>query len=340
MLHFGSGCRADNLICFAPMVDYSIYYRTTLPLGDPRAQDSWDLFLSAFNSSERVSSVYRRVTAGRKDWLVFPEYEYRKSEWPKGRCFTQPAGNESEFIQNFFSSVPLDLGRASICIDITGFIRPHLIFLTKFLFSVGVKRFDVLYSEPVSYRKKELTQFSCGGAGEVRQVAGYEGVHSTHTSHDLLIIGSGYDSDLIVRVANHKESAKKIQVLGLPSLRADFYQQNELRAALAEEAVGEAPVHFASASDPFSTAALLREIVRVNSRQNPITNLYLAPLGTKVQVLGFCLFYLFERENTACSIIFPFAPRYDRETTVGLSRVWKYTVEAPLVSGRRSRRRI
>jgi len=272
--------------------------------------------------------------------LVFPEYEYKQSEWPRGRCFTQSAGDESDFIQTFFSSVPLNLGRASICVDITGFIRPHLIFLIKFLFSVGVKRFDLLYSEPVSYRKKELTEFSSGGAGEVRQVAGYEGVHSTYTAHDILVIGSGYDSDLIVRVANHKESAKKIQVLGLPSLRADFYQQNELRAALADEAVGDAPPHFASASDPFSTAALLREIVRKNSRQNPISNLYLAPLGTKVQVLGFCLFYLFERQNTASSIIFPFAPRYDRETTVGISRVWKYTVEAPSAPGRRAARRV
>ncbi len=322
------------------MIDYSIYYRTTLPLGRRWRDCSWDLFLSAFNSSERVLSVYSRISAAQKTWLIFPEYSFRDRELPSGKCFACQGVNESDFVQNLFNSSHAELGKASICIDITGFIRPYLIFLVKFLFSAGVKRFDVIYSEPVSYRKKELTQFSSGGVGVVRQVAGYEGVHSTHTSHDVLIIGSGYDSDLISRVAYHKEAAKKIQVMGLPSLRADMYQENELRAALAEEAVGTGEVHFAPANDPFSTATLLQEIVRLNSRQKPITNLYLAPLASKVQVLGFCLFYLFERENTASSLIFPFAPLYDRETTVGLSRVWKYTVEAPNSSGRRSRRRV
>jgi len=289
--------------------------------------------MSAFNSSERVLSVHRRVSAGRKKWLVFPEYGFRNGELPRGDCFTSAATGESEFIQNMFSSFAGDLKGVSICVDITGFIRPYLIFLVKFLFASGVKRFDALYSEPVSYRKKELTQFSSGGVGVVRQVAGYEGVHSTQTSHDVLIIGSGYDSDLISRVAYHKEAAKKIQVMGLPSLRADMYQENELRAALAEEAVGAADVHFAPANDPFSTAAMLQEIVRQNSRRDAITNLYLAPLASKVQVLGFCLYYLFERQNTATSVIFPFAPCYDRETTVGVSRIWKYTVEAPPACG-------
>jgi hypothetical protein len=108
-----------------------------------------------------------------------------------------------------------------------------------------------------------------------------------------------------------------------------MYQENELRAALAEEAVGTAVSHFAPANDPFSTATVLHEIVRLNSRREPITNLYLAPLASKPQVLGFCLYYLFERQNTATSVIFPFAPCYERETTVGISRIWKYTVEAP-----------
>ena len=90
---------------------------------------------------------------------------------------------------------------------------------------------------------------------EVRQVVGYEGQHVTDTSRDVLIIGAGYDDKLIAEVAEHKDQARKIQLFGLPSLRADMYQENVLRAHLAESAVGT-PIHdeasnfFAPANDP------------------------------------------------------------------------------------------
>src|SRR5438876_519352 len=120
-----------SLSCSQPMIDYSIYYRTTLPLERTWRGYSWDLFLSAFNSSERVLSVYGRVRAARKSWLVFPEYGFRRRELPGGACFAGQAGSESEFIQNLFGSLSVDLAKASVCIDITGFIRPYLIFLIK-----------------------------------------------------------------------------------------------------------------------------------------------------------------------------------------------------------------
>jgi hypothetical protein len=113
-----------------------------------------------------------------------------------------------------------------------------------------------------------------------------------------------------------------------------MYQENVLRAFLAEEAVGRntadpASSYFAPANDPFATASTLREIVgRIDSRR-PITNLYLSPLATKPQVLGFAVYYLTERRNSATSVIFPFCDAYEQETSTGLSRVWKYSVELP-----------
>jgi hypothetical protein len=150
----------------------------------------------------------------------------------------------------------------------------------------------------------------------------------------VLIIGAGYDDKLIAEIAEHKDQASKIQVFGLPSLRADMYQENVLRAHRAESAVGT-PIHhdsssfFAPANDPFVTAAVLQEIVNGLRQRERITNLYLSPLATKAQLLGFSLYYLAECRNAAVSMLFPFCAAYARETTKGLTRIWKYTVELP-----------
>ena len=190
-----------------------------------------------------------------------------------------------------------------------------------------VKRFDALYSEPNVYKEREKTKFSSGAGGKVRQVAGFEGAHSANTSNDMLIIGSGYDDELIARVSYYKDAARKIQIFGLPSLRADMYQENELRAQLAEESLGPSLSYFAPANDPFVTASVLSEITRALEKQKQITNLYLSPLASKAQVLGFSLFHYLEGKQRPTSIIYPFRPHYSRETTEGLSRIWKYTVE-------------
>lgn len=273
------------------VIDYSVLYKDELPVkGDWPAGIRWDIFVSAFTAAERVKSVYEKVAASEKHWLVFPEYGFSTDEYPKG-AFTSPLRDEAEYVKAFWESSIGDIAGRSICIDITGFIRPYLIFLLRWLAERKVERFDALYSEPDTYIKREQTRFSDELVVEVRQVAGFEGTHSTDTSNDYLIIGAGYDHQLIAQVAENKEFSRKIQIFGLPSLRADMYQENVLRAYRAEEAVGrhttdESSSFFAPANDPFVTASILREVVsRINARK-PITNLYLSPLATKAQVLG------------------------------------------------------
>ena len=76
-----------------------------------------------------------------------------------------------------------------------------------------------------------------------------------------------------------------------------------------------------------SPTTVLSELVSREHTEAPITNLYLSPLATKAQAIGFVLFYLTECENKSTSIIFPFSQTYERETSVGLSRVWLHTLE-------------
>jgi hypothetical protein len=319
------------------MIDYTIFYKRRYRHDeDWTTGSSWDLFISAFNSSKRVQDVFDSVQARDKHWWILPDYGYTRDECDKlsGTVFSSNAAHESEFIQDYFDHHRLDIPSKNICIDITGFMRPHLLFLMKYLWIHKAKKFDVLYSDPIQYERKHETKFSVEGVSEVRQVAGYEGNHISDTSNDILIIAAGYDHQLIAHVAEAKAKMRKIQIFGLPSLQADMYQENVLRANLASEAVGAgawdlANTRFAPANDPFVTASILQNTVARLEAKREITNLYLSPLSTKPQVLGFALYYLMERQDSAASIIFPFAQKYNRETTKGLSRVWKYSVEFP-----------
>jgi hypothetical protein len=314
-------------------IDYTILYRTRLALEDlDDASNHWPVLVSAFNASERVQTIFARANAGAKHWLIQPEYGYAPDQYPTdGQVFAPTSRNEAEFLTGYLSSAPVDPRQTGACIDITGFMRPHLMLLLRMMFDAGVDRFDVLYTDPVRYSKEERTEFSKGPVVAVRQVAGFEGQHVPHRgTEDLLVIGTGYDDELIRRVAESKANAHKIQMFGLPSLQPDMYQENVLRASRAAEAVGQSGERepcFAPANDPFVTAAVLQERVDREQAASRLSNLYLCPLGTKPQALGFALYYVTEWQGGPCSILFPFAEFYEQETSRGIARVWKYTLE-------------
>ena len=77
------------------------------------------------------------------------------------------------------------------------------------------------------------------------------------------------------------------------------------RVAPASVRPNDDAVYFASANDPFVTASTLSRAWREMNARRPVTNLYLCPLATKVQALGFGLFFLSELENSPASIILP-----------------------------------
>ena len=317
------------------MIDYTIYYKRSLPLmGSLNPQNEWDLFISSYVPTDRTTHVFDNVAAKQKIWLIFPEYNFEAAELPTGDVYCGTIDNEANFIRDFWNSLPANAQDLRICIDITGFIRPYLIYLVRWLQENNVTMFDAIYAEPVQYERQEHTEFSGYEVEEVRQVAGFEGMHNTDISNDVLIIGVGYEDNLISYVAESKAKATKLQVIGFPSLRADMYQQNVLCVQRAEESLGgtvdnEDLTFFAPANDPFVAASTLSAIVERWNKRKPITNLYLCPLSTKAHVLGFALYYVTECLGTATSIIFPFEERYSQNTSMGIARIWKYTVELP-----------
>jgi hypothetical protein len=319
------------------MIDYGFFLREAIS-----ADANWsntkefDIFLSAFNLSDRVRYVYDHVRAKRKMWLIHREYGLPKDQMPCEPYFKTEGPDESSFCGELFAMLKAqhpDFKSLSICIDSTGMLRPHLLFLLKLMRNEGFLQFVLIYAEPANYKNHESTTFSSGSIYEVRPVQGYEGAPKIDSSSDFVIIGMGYDDRMIAEVAEDRAKADKHQIFGLPSLRADMYQHSVLRSRLAAEELtdpdfSETNRSFAPASDPFGTAAVISEVVRQQRKlKRRITNLYLSPLGTKAQVIGFGLYYILECSDGEASITFPFSTGYSPETGQGISRIWFYTIE-------------
>src|SRR6266545_5611979 len=315
-------------------MDYSLLRRKEFAAPKLGELPAWDVFLSAYNKSKRVNTVFASVRADRREWLIHPEYDFPESELPaSGERYILHSRDEAEFWHQYFLEAHVQNWSLDtrVCIDSTGFMRPHLMLLPRLLRDRGFSKLDVLYADPKAYESGDKTPFTKGAVTEVRQIRGFEGAHVPDAGEeDLLVIGAGYDDELIRRVAESRRAARKLEMFGLPSLQPHMYEENRLRAAKAEEAVGPLPKRsllFAPANDPFATAQELHDRLEEERAKRGIRNLYLSPLATKAQALGFALYYLCECVGEAVSVIFPYAEYYSHETSVGLSRVWLYQLE-------------
>lgn len=319
-------------LSFSRIMDLRYLSRRKSELTFP-SDKTWDIYVSAYNNSDRVKVVFDKFPARRKIWAILPEYEYdcnTLANYADAVRFS-PGANETDVVTQIIESAMLSPADSlSLCVDITGFMRPHILYLIKHLSDSGLSAFDLIYTEPERYSRKENTTFSNEEIEFVRQVNGYEGDHGDETTQEVLIVGVGYDDALISRVINDKDSAKLYQLMSLPSLSADMYQESILRLdKVLPGADGDMyeRTFFAPANDPFVVADELSRKCAEISSQFRQKNLYLCPLATKPQAVGFALFYLSELVGTASSIIFPFARLYDRETGFGVGRTWQYELK-------------
>jgi hypothetical protein len=296
----------------------------------------YDIFISAYNSSYRVNYLIDNIEANEKHIFILPEYNFGSEELEnledKFNLFKFSTFDESEIFLEYFRNHIIPNIDKNIIFDITGFLRHHIVYFIRLCKQIGIKKVDFLYSEPIAYKNKENTKFS-RDFQYVRDIKGCGGSHSVDVSNDYLIIGSGYDYNMVLNIAKEKKKTKKVQILGFPSLQADMFQQNVLKAYQAEEEIypkielDSKDVILAPANDPFVTASLLSKFVNKVEQLSPITNLYLCPLSTKSQTLGIALYYISECLHKSVSIIFPFCKGYEKETSEGISRFWLYTIE-------------
>jgi hypothetical protein len=315
------------------MRDYSLFYRRSVDTSRIAEQlSNFDIYISAYNSSDRVLKVFEEIRAQTKIWHIHPEYNFRVNEEPAGHLISRPGSLDEKRQVDELLSVAGDLNGKHICIDTTGFMRHVLVLLVAKLAALKVRVFTALYSEPNAYKKQENTAFSTTTTGLVRPVKGMGGSNRS-LADDLLIVGVGFDHRLINEVTNSRDDAVVHPVFGFPSLSADMYQQSAVKAsesgavAFSDEWTNNR--RFAPANDPFATAEVVADIVEAaEMRSSAAHNIYLSPLSTKAQTLGFALFWHFERnQNRSIVMLTPECLTYSRETSEGLRRLWAYTVE-------------
>lgn len=288
------------------------------------------IFISAYNENERVSQLFKKVTAHRKVWWILPEYSYEAHEYPEGEIIDGLPTYEADLVRVGLAKSGYDpTNPQPICVDITGFLHPHILLFLRYFKMYGVKDVEFVYTEPEHYSQKVDTQFSLDDKSDVRQVAGYEGAHVPEMQHDVLMMGIGYEHNLMGQVVAKKELARLVQVHCFPPLSPDMYQESILRLdrlASASARSTEDLNFFTTANDPFVTAAVLGDAVNSLFLRKRVTNLYLCPLSTKPQALGFGLFYLASLEGRPASIIYPFVQKYSRQHSQGVGKSWIYPV--------------
>lgn len=305
------------------MTNYSYYYMEEVTNVELL---SYDLFISAFDGCVRTKATFEKIKSGEKHWFVFPQYELAADNHP-AQYLTSNKLTEDEYIPEVMEGI--NLKGKSLCIDATGFLIPHLLFLIQLLKRQGICKFDVLYSEPASYKRAEDTEFT-RSVNRPRPVEGYSASAKNVNGKDALIIFTGFNDALVTAVARDKsKSLYKYLFTGFPSLQADMYQQNLIQLSKSKESIGETHVTYlkAPAYDPFVAANKLERIVQeLMDKRYSIEYIHISPLSTKPMAIAAALVYL---KNPDCpiDIIYPLADTYLSEPAIGIKRSWRYTIE-------------
>ena len=87
--------------------------------------------------------------------------KYLRDELPRDvEVVSVAPTSEADAIEAGFAESGFRAGtNQKICIDITGFMRPHILYFLKFLKSKGVHHCDMIYSEPERYSRRADTVF-------------------------------------------------------------------------------------------------------------------------------------------------------------------------------------
>ena len=306
------------------MMNYSYYYIEEI---QNVASLQYDIFISVYDGCVRTKDTFNKVRAGKKYWLVIPQYNQSVDEKPSSYLFSSFT-DESDYILEIIKQMEIEKGM-KICIDSTGFIIPHLLYLIQYLKRNGVISFDILYSEPRQYEKGEATEFT-KRVGHTRPIIGYSAIAKDVEGEDTLIIFVGFNDGMVSNVAREKSKSKhKYLFTGFPSLQADMYQQNLIQLNKSIETIGERHVHYckAPAYDPFVTAKKLQDIIDMRLKKSePVNYIHIAPLSTKPMAIAAALVY-FNNPDAPIDIIYPPAEEYKSQHSIGKKRTWKYKLE-------------
>lgn len=324
-------------------MDYSIFYSETFDYQSFSAEcESFDVFVSAYNDSERVLSVFNGVKSKNKIWIIHPEYGYNLNDSGfklfdiKDDCVCPLDKDEIVQVVSIFQKIDkcgIDVSdkNVRICFDITGFMRNVIVYLIVYLKSRKIlNKVWFLYSEPSSYKEQKDTVFTSSINESPRSVSGIK-YRSKSGARNYAVVSVGFDDRIISQVFNNRESYNFYPVYAFPSLGADMYQQSVIRVSKCGVANNDSWLNnkkFAPANDPFLMAQKVSDIVREieKKEEGGVFNLHLCPFSTKAQALGMSIYWLYEGKNNI-NFLMPDWNFYASETGVGVKKISLYEVE-------------
>lgn len=290
---------------------------------------SYDVFISAFDGCHRTLETYDKIISKEKYWLLFPQYKIPDTiTIPENVLFSEEVV-ENEYINEVVSQMG-NLKERVICIDSTGFLIPHLMYLMMLLKRNGLKEYHILYSAPMKYVRDEATIFSIG-ANQTRTILGYSSSPKSVNGDDVLIMLTGFNDALLTNVARDKSKSKyKYLFLGFPPLQADMYQQNLIQLHKSKETIGQTNVYYckAPAYDPFISASKIQKVIDNMGieKRSDIGFIHIAPLSTKPMAIAAALVYM-NNPNLPIDVVYSTSDQYMCNHSEGISRTWRYVIE-------------
>lgn len=215
--------------------------------------------------------------------------------------------------------------QSSITFDISTVPKGALLVILRALSRLeNVGRIRLLYTEPATYEKWLEHPVSYG----VRRVAVVPTFTAPYRAHqDLVLIALlGYERDRALGMWQSIEPNRTVAVIGRPSYHPEWDGKVERHNAALLAGLEDSAVFYVDPRNPIETYELLKSIIAPETAAT--ANYYIAPLGTKPQIVG--VHFFCEEFPDAATVAYasPLEPNSEYISD-GIGRSWQ--LPSPMV---------
>ena len=211
----------------------------------------------------------------------------------------------------------IKLKNKKITIDLTVFTKQYLMTLLDYLDDPhNENKLRIVYTFVDTYGIISKGLPLSKGLDDIIAVSGFGGRYS-HKKKNLLIMFLGFEGKRALAVYEKYAPHFTIAIIGKPAYEDEWTEYSEkLNQALLEQYNVEK--EYASVMDPFGVCTLLENIYKKYKNDY---NIYIAPLGTKLQTLGA---YLFSKNYPAVQFVYPIPSDYpQKDFSEGVGETWE-----------------
>ncbi|HBI47848.1 MAG TPA: hypothetical protein DDX93_03915 [Smithella sp.] len=288
-----------------------------------------DILIGGITLEDRVRDILSKFHNVNNKYYFLPEEEYCEQsaidELTKNYniSISKIAFNNLAKSINASGLWKQDIKKMSVALDFTGLSMPLLfIIMKKLKEQFDSKALYLIYSEPYDYIDGGQTIFT----ENILSVSNIPGFFSSEEieggKNRLLIILLGFEGKLITETHRAVQPDKIIAINGFPAFRPGLHNQSLLNnIGILKEIDPDVGVQNTPANNPFETAKLLSRLYETYKNRY---NIYIAPLGTKPQGLGACLFAL---DKPDINIVYPFPEKIACCPSRGVGKQWYYEAD-------------